>query len=139
KSPANRPRSGIEASQLLQAILGQTRDLESLMHEAFDHEPHIVWSREGDRYRAEVTLATGRRQSVFLENSRHGFNERLLQIYSICCPAEEHYYGEALRMNSTIAHGAIALRFIEGREYFVTLNAYPRGTADSEEVRRSVL
>lgn len=139
KSPLNRPRDAIEASQLIQAVLGQSRDLESMMHEAFDNEPHVEWQREGLRYRARVTLADGRKQTVFLETSQHEFQDRLLQIYSLCCPAEDHYYADALRLNSTISHGALALREVDGREYFVMVNAYPRHTVDSEEVRGSVL
>lgn len=139
KSPGNRPRDGIEAVQLLLAILGQTRDLESLMHEAFDNEPHVEWKRNGNRYEASVLLRDGRRQKVLIENSHHGVHDRLLQIYSLCCPAEEHYYGEALRLNAAISHGAIAIREVDGCSYFVTVNAYPRGTVDAEEIRRSVL
>lgn len=139
KSPANRPRDGIEAAQLLQAILGQSRDLESLLHEAFAQEPHVEWSRAGRRFEAQVTLPDGRRQLVFLEASQHDIAERLLQIYSLCCPAIGTFYAEALRLNSTIPHGAIALREVDGREHFVTLNNYPLGTADPEEIRRSVL
>ncbi|SFJ59715.1 serine/threonine protein kinase [Planctomicrobium piriforme] len=139
KSPTNRPANGIEASQLLQAVLGQVRDVESLLHTAFDHEPHVEWVREGARYRFCVTLPNGRRQIVFVETSDHDLTERLLQIYSLCCPAESHFHREALRLNSEIPHGAIALRDINGTEYFVTLNNYPLGTVDAEEIRRSVL
>lgn len=139
KNPDNRPENGIEAAQLLKAVLGQTRDLESLMHEALDHDRSVSWCREGDKYRALVALPDGRRQTVFIETSNHEFHDRLLQIYSLCCPAQEHFHAEALRLNATISHGAIALRHVNGEEYFVTLAAYPRGTVDGEEIRRSVL
>lgn len=139
KSPDNRPRDGIEAAQLLQAILGQTRDLESLMHEAFDDLPTAQWVREGDGFRVDVALTDGRQQRVFVVNSEHRFPERLLQIYSICCPAAEHYFATALRLNAEIAHGALAIRNIQGSEYFVIANAYPRATVDGEEIRQSVM
>ncbi|MCA8997769.1 MAG: serine/threonine protein kinase [Planctomycetaceae bacterium] len=139
KSPENRPKDGIEAAQLLLAILGQTRDLESLMREAFEGESSVDWKRDGDRYRAQVLLPDGRGQAVFIENSQHGVADRLLQIYSLCCPAMDHYYEEALRLNSSLAHGAIAIRQVDGQDYFVTLNSYPRGTADADAIRRSVL
>jgi len=139
KSPQNRPRNGVEAAQLLQAILGQVRDLETLLHEAFVHEEHVAWERCGDKYQARVFLPDGRSQLVHLEISRHGIEERLLQIYSLCCPAQSQFHEQALRLNSAIPHGAIALRKIEGEDYFVTLNNYPLGTADAEEVRKSVL
>jgi serine/threonine-protein kinase len=129
----------VEASQLLLAMLGQSRDLESLLHEAFAHAPHVTWKREGPKFRAEITLSSARHQVVYIEPSEHGIADRLLLIYSLCCPAADHYHAEALRMNSTIPHGAIALREVNGRDYFVTLNNYPLGTADAEEIRRSVL
>jgi len=139
KSPGNRPRSGVEVSQLLQAILGQVRDLETLLHDAFALEPRVQWEPEGDGYRARVTLTDGRSQCVHIEVSAHQISERLLQIYSLCCPAQAKFHEQALRLNSTIPHGAIALREIQGQDYYVTLNNYPLGTVDAEEIRKSVL
>ncbi|WP_437204909.1 serine/threonine-protein kinase [Planctomicrobium sp. SH664] len=139
KSPANRPQSGIAAAQLLQAVLGHAQDLESMLHEAFDTENDVSWRRDGKRFIVDVCLADGRRQRVYVETSDHDFQDRLLQVYSICCPAQVHFHVEALRLNSVIPHGAIALREIDGQEYFVTLNNYPRSTVDPEEIRRSVL
>ena len=139
KNPGNRPRDGIEAAQLLQAVLGQTRDLESLMHEAFDHTPNVKWSRDGWRYHIEVALPDNRKQTVFITHSDHSYHERLLQIFSICCPAEDHYFPAALRLNSQIAHGALALRDVDDEEQFVITCSYPRSTVDGEEIRRSVL
>lgn len=139
KSPANRPRNGVEASQLLQAVLGQVRDLETLLHEAFVHEPQVHWERIAGRFQARVIMPDGRSQLVTLEPSQHGIEERLLQIYSLCCPAQQQFYEQALQLNSTMPHGAIALREIDGRDYFVTLNNYPLGTVDAEEIRKSVL
>ncbi|QDT35415.1 serine/threonine protein kinase [Thalassoglobus polymorphus] len=139
KSPRNRPRDGIEAAQLLQAVLGQVRDLDTLLHEAFDHERDVRWKKTEDDYRINVSLADGRKQVVFLSHSEHRFHERLLQIYSVCCPAETHYFPAALRLNSVISHGALAIREINGEEFFVISNAYPRSTVDGEEIRKSVL
>lgn len=139
KSPRNRPRNGIEAAQLLQAILGQTRDLDSLLHEAFDGERDVVWEQTGSSYQVMVSLPKNRRQKVFITHSDHQFHERLLQIYSVCCPAETHYFPAALRLNSHISHGALALKEVNGHEHFVITNAYPRSTVDGEEIRRSVL
>jgi eukaryotic-like serine/threonine-protein kinase len=139
KTPANRPRDGIEAAQLIQAVLGQARDIETLLHEAFDHEPHVEWKRDNLRYLCLVTLPDGRMQTVFIETTGNEFHERLLQIFSLCCPAEDHYYVDALRLNASIFHGALALREVDGKEFFVMVNNYPRATVDSEEIRSSVL
>src|SRR5262249_1761583 len=68
KNPANRPPDGIKAAQLLQAILGQSRDLDSLLTDAFRDDPRVGWSREmGQRYKLTVQLPGERRQVVYLE------------------------------------------------------------------------
>lgn len=139
KSPANRPRDGIEASQLLQAVMGQARDLETLLHEALDDQSFVQRERENGRHRLTVTLPDGRRQKVFIEESAHGAAERLLLIYSVCCPAEPGFFPEALRLNAEVSHGAIAVRDINGQPHFVMINTYPRGSVDADEIRCSVL
>ncbi|WP_437226113.1 serine/threonine-protein kinase [Planctomicrobium sp. SH661] len=139
KSPSNRPQSGVEAAQLLQAILGQVRDLETLLHEAFAHEPEVTWERKGQFYEVRVMMPDGRSQLVKIEISKHDIDERLLQIYSLCCPSQSPFHEQALRLNSSMSHGAIALREVDGVDYYVTLNNYPLGTVDVEEIRKSVL
>lgn len=139
KSPDNRPSDGTAAAQLLRAVLGQVRDVESLLVEAFHADRTASWSRTGQKYEVTIQLEEGRNQRVFLQPSDHGTTERLLLIYSICCPAREDYYEAALRMNSDIPHGSLALREIDGTLMFVMVDTYPRATVDAEEVRRSVL
>ena len=139
KAPANRPRDGIEAAQLLQAVMGGHRDLESLMQEAFAGASNITWQREGLKYIVQLTLSDGRGQTIYLEPSHHRSTDRLLLIYSTCCRAEPGYYAEALKLNAELSHGSIAIREIDGEEYFVMVDTYPRATVDAEEVRRSVL
>ncbi|HWL10428.1 MAG TPA: serine/threonine-protein kinase [Planctomicrobium sp.] len=139
KSPSNRPENGVAAAELLKAVLGQLRDIDSLMMTAFKNDPHVEWKRVGKRFELQVTLRHGRKQNVFIETSQHDISERLLQIYSLCCPATPDYFREALRMNSAMPHGSIAVRDIDDQEYFVALNNYPLGTADAEEIRGSVL
>ncbi len=139
KAPKNRPADGIVASEVLQAVLGQLRDVESLILAAFKHEPHVEWKRIGNRFELRVTLLNGRSQLVFIETSQHDLSQRLLQIYSLCCPATAAYDRQALRMNAELPHGSVAIRDIENQEYFVALNNYPLATVDAEEIRRSVL
>ena len=138
KNPASRPPDGIKAAQLLQAILGQARDLDTLLTEAFRDDPRVHWSREGgQRFRLTVQLPGGRRQGVFVEPSAHGSAERLLLIYSTCCAAQPAYYEAALRLNSEMPHGSVALREMGGELKFVVVDTYPRSTVDAEEIRRS--
>ncbi|NQV23306.1 MAG: protein kinase [Rhodopirellula sp.] len=137
-APGNRPKDAIEASQLLHAVLGQERDLESLLIEAFRHHPGITWTRSGDSYTLVRTLPDNRSQTVFLEPSGHAFGDRLLLFYSICGPAQHGYFEQALRLNSEMLHGSLAIREIDGAPYFVVVDTYPRSTVDPEEIRRTV-
>lgn len=135
----NRPRSGIEAAQLLQAVLGEVEDLDQLMQSAFAHQPGVKWTRDGHRYRVNLQFADGRRQMVLVEPSEHAAAERSLRISSVCCPALSVYFEPALRLNSEILHGALAIAEIDGEPKFLMVDNYPRATVDPEEIRRSVL
>ena len=138
KNPANRPADAIQAAQLLQAIMGHARDLDTLLGHAFRDDPRVKWAREGaQRYRLVVQLPAERRQVVYVEPSAHGTAERLLMIYSTCCSAQPGYYETALRLNADMPHGSIAIREIGGQSKFVVLDTYPRATVDAEEIRRS--
>lgn len=141
KTPANRPRDGIEAVQLIQAVMGEAHDVETILREALEHEPTMHFSRMGsdDKFQVEVLLPDGRRQTVYVEVSDHEVEQRLVQIYTICCKVVPEFYHEALRLNSLISHGAISIRNIGGDEYFVMVNSYPRSTVVAEELRRSIL
>ncbi|MAT14195.1 MAG: serine/threonine protein kinase [Planctomyces sp.] len=139
KSPENRPSNGLEAAQWLHAIWGQIPDMESLLKAAFEGHPYVRWMRSDQMYRVEVSFSNGRKQRVYIEPSEHSLTDRLLRIYSICGPAEERFYERALFLNSEIPHGGLALREIEGVNYFVMVENYPRSTVDVEEVYRSVL
>ncbi|MBM4077911.1 MAG: serine/threonine protein kinase, partial [Planctomycetes bacterium] len=139
KAPENRPRSGVEAVQLLHAVLGETEDIETLLHKAITPQPGVTWSRQGERYRVQLEFTGGRRQTVFVEPSLHAAIDRSLRISSVCCPAKAMYFESALRLNSEILHGALAIAEIEGESFFVMVDNYPRTTVDAEEIRRSVL
>lgn len=135
----NRPRSAVEAVQLLSAVLGETEDLDQLMQSAFAHQPGVHWKRQGDRYRVDLHFADGRHQLVLVEPSDHAAADRALRISSVCCPALSVYFEPALRLNSEILHGALAIAEIDGEATFLMVDNYPRATVDPEEIRRSVL
>lgn len=139
KAPENRPWSGVEAAQLLQAVLGQSDDLETLMRQAFQEHPEISWRRNGSGYDVQLRLPGGRGQKVFVEPNAPAAAEPLVTIGSLCCRAVPAYFETALRLNSEILHGALAIRQIAGESMFVVLDNYPRSTIDPEEIRRSVL
>lgn len=138
-SLTHRPATAALASQLLRELTGQERDIESLLIEAFSHEPTVTWQHNGNRYEVLQSLPNGRHQTVFVEHTEPTADDKLLLIYSVCCPAQAGFYEQALRQNSIVMHGSLAIRDIDGQAMFVVLNAYPRSTVSPEEVRRSVL
>ncbi len=137
--PSQRPADAAAASLLLHAVLGLERDLESLLIEAFGNEPTVTWVRSGENYCVTRQLPGDRKQRVFLEPTPHVVHERVLLLYSICCPAIPSYYEQALLQNAVVLHGSLAIREINGQKMFVVINAYPRSTVAPEEIRRSVL
>ena len=139
RAAENRPASGVEAAQLLQAVLGQSEDIESLLQKAFLNHPEIRWKRQVDHYRIDLKFSNGRHQIVFLKQSEHAAADRLLRISSVCCPALPVYFEPALRLNSEILHGALAIAEIDNEAVFVMVDNYPLSTVDPEEIRRSVL
>lgn len=138
-NPNHRPADATAASLLLHAVLGLERDIESLLLEAFGNDTTVTWGRTGENYCVTRHLPGDRRQRVFLEPTSHAVQERVLLLYSICCPAAPSYYEQALLQNAVVLHGSLAIREIDGQKMFVVINAYPRSTVAPEEIRRSIL
>ena len=99
----------------------------------------FTFQAKHDGFEVHLELPNGRGQSVFLENSEHPAGDRLLLIYSICCPALTEVYEHALRLNAEVSHDRISIRNIDGVPSFVMDDTYPRATVDGEEIRRSVV
>ncbi|QDT55058.1 Serine/threonine-protein kinase PrkC [Caulifigura coniformis] len=137
KSPENRPADGNGALLLLEAVQGHLRDLDTLLHDALDREPGVTWKRRNGHYEVRVLLDDGRGQVVTLQNDTDTLDGEIV-IFSVCCPSRADYYEQALRLNSTIGHGALSIRDIDGVPHFVMVNTYPRATIDPEEIRRTV-
>ena len=138
RNPANRPADGVRAAQLLQSILGHSRDVDSLLDEAFGDDPNVQVQHEGRRHVLRVRFPNGRHQTVLVEASHHAAADRLLIITSICCPATPEFYDQALRINADMPHGSIAVADVDGTPSFIVHDTYPRATVDAEEVRKSV-
>lgn len=141
KSPENRPHDAVAAALLLNSVLGESRDLESLIREACHDWKAVTISGEGTRFRLELKLGNGRKQNVFIELTRHGKSgsDRLLQIYSVCCAANAEHYEYVLRLNAEILHGGLAIKEFNGMPQFIMVDTYPWSTVDPEEIRRSVM
>ncbi|MFK7777285.1 MAG: serine/threonine-protein kinase [Gimesia sp.] len=139
KSPANRFQNGFMAAQYLNAVLGQVKNIEALLHEAFGNTPGVSWKRNGQQYVLKVEQSDKRKQIVLIEPSDHQMHERLLLIYSTCCDAQPEYYEEALRLNAEISHGGISIRDVNGKSKFVMVDTFPRSSVDAEDIYKSVM
>lgn len=139
KSPTNRLQNGFMAAQFLNAVLGQVKNIASMLHEAFGGNQNISWKRKGHQFILKVKHADNRKQTVIIEPSEHQMHERLLLIYSTCCDAQPEYYEAALRLNAEISHGGISLREVKGKTKFVMVDTFPRSSVDAEDIRKSVM
>ena len=139
RSPENRPRDGAAISQLLQAVLGSSRDLDTLAYEAFNDIPSVTFESVNRAVKIQLQLPGGRQQTVYLQNSEHRAGDRLLNIYSICCEARPDFYEHALRLNAVVLHGGLSIKDIDQQPCFVMVDTFPRATVSAEEIRRSVI
>lgn len=139
RSPENRPQDGTAISQLLQAVLGSSRDLDTLAYEAFNDIPSVTFESVNRAVQIQLQLPNGRRQTVYLQNSDHRAGDRLLNIYSICCEARPDFYEHALRLNAVVLHGGLSIKDINQQPCFVMVDTFPRATVSAEEIRRSTI
>ena len=141
KDPKDRIPDAMAAYARLTDVLEQLRDLDDLIHNAFDREPHVqVLTEDEDKSRRQivhVSLDGGRSQTVVLERAVPPEGDELLLIYSICCEADAHFYESALRLNGRMYHGGVAIREFDGKPMFCVINTYPWATVDVEEIRVS--
>ncbi len=139
KAAANRPVDAMAAAHLLQAVLGEVEDLETLMDAAFTNTRGVSWQKHNAGFQVDLSFSNGRKQTVFVEQSKHAVADRLLRIRSLCGKANPQYYEVALRLNGEILHGGLCIEQIEGESVFMMVDSYPRATVDAEEIRRSVI
>ena len=139
KQRGQRPADGAALYGELKAILRAMRSIESLVDDAvrgLDFECQY----DGTRVSVRVPQPGNRWQWVYIEDCTAVLSEeRVVKIYSICCPAQEAYFRHALELNATVSYGSLAIDDVQGKPYFVMVNTYPRATCDPGEVRRSVL
>ena len=127
------------ATAVAESVAVNDRMQVHLLAEAFRNEPSVEVNRRDNQYLLDLGLADERRQRVYVETSDHAAAERLLRIYSLCCDARPDYYENALRLNSELLHGGLAIRDVEGHPMFVVSDTFPRSTVQPEAIRRSVL
>ena len=137
RSPRNRPSDAVAAASLIRSLLGHLRDTHAVVLEGVGDDPCVGIERAGGRLRLHVRLPGGRRQTVLVDESKDPLSERLVRFSSTCGPADPAQYERVLKLNGRLAHGAIAVRSVDGEDCFVMVDSYPAGTLDAEEVRRT--
>jgi serine/threonine-protein kinase len=137
--PEERYIDAVELHRDFRALYGSLRSLDSLVRAALA-DTKATWTGSDEELLVSVPLPQGRRQLVHVEIDYGAtLSENLITIYSVCAPADERYFRQALESNAHIPHGALAISRIDGQPHFVVCNAYPRSTCDVEELRQSVL
>ena len=86
------------------------RTLENLLCEALTGLNATLVEGRDEQWVVCVDLVNGRTQRVFVETS-YGEDsaQHVIEIYSVCGPAEERYFRRALELNLRIPYGAIAI------------------------------
>ena len=138
KDPGSRPASSDEFADELKVVLGHLRDTESLVRESLEDLDCLVQGAK-DRYRVIVPVPGDRIQEVYLEVANGRKNERLLQIYSVCAPADARHYEFALKLNAELTIGGLSVREVNGQPMFVMTRTYSRGHVTTADIRAAVM
>ncbi len=95
KHPAQRFQDGVELLAAFQDAFTSMRTLTSLVEEALQGLD-VSWEQEPSRIAVLVRLSSGRKQTVFIEESDEGpWDTRLVRIVSVCGPELASYYRRA--------------------------------------------
>ena len=137
KDPAHRYGSASELADDLHCVIFQLRDPAVLIHDALDGIDAVI-EGERDRWRVLLKVPGDRLQEVRIEVAEGHRNQRLLTVYSVCCPAEPGHYEFALKLNAKLTHGSLSVREVDGQPMFVMARVYPGGNVGPDEVRTAV-
>ncbi len=134
KIPTDRYESAEELSDDLDFVIGQLRDTEGLLRESVEGLDCFVQGAR-DHFRILFKLPNDRLQEVYLEVEPNSRNERLLSVFSVCCPAEPRHYEFALKLNAEMTYGGLSIREVNGQSMFVMTRTFPRGHVQPEDIR----
>lgn len=94
----------------------------------------------GQNFIIAIPLEGGRTQKVRVNPSHKDSEDNpVVFIETICCPAEPKHHEWALRQNTKLPFGALAICDVANKPHYVMVNTLLRETADPPEVRTSVL
>jgi serine/threonine-protein kinase len=138
KNPSARYATAEELGHDLDAAIAQLRETEGLLREAIEGLDCFIQGAR-DHFRILFKLPNDRLQEVYLEVGQNRHNERLLSVFSVCCPAEPRHYEFALKLNAEMIYGGLSVREVNGQAMFVMTRTFPRGHVDPEAVRAALI
>ncbi len=138
KDPAARFATADELAEKLDAAITQLRDTEGLLREAVEGLDCFIQGAR-DQFRILFKLPNNRLQEVYLEVGQSRHNERLLSVFSVCCPAEPRHYEFALKLNAEMTYGGLSVREVNGQAMFVMTRTCPRGHVQPAAVRAALV
>jgi eukaryotic-like serine/threonine-protein kinase len=138
KDPSARYASAEELSEDLDVAIAQIRDTEGLLRESVDGLDCFIQGAR-DHFRILFKLPNDRLQEVYLEVGQNRHNERLLSVFSVCCPAELRHYEFALKLNAEMTYGGLSIREVNGQAMFVMTRTFPRGHVHPEDIRAALV
>ena len=139
KKPAERHQTCDELVSQLNAILEGRPSVEVILEEAL-RGTDARYAQTADGYEVVLRLPEGRSQHVrVILGGRDPEGQEIVAVYSKCAPASAVSYEWALRLNSQLPYGALALEEIDGEEALVMLHTHLREGLDPAELRKSVV
>jgi serine/threonine-protein kinase len=137
KDPSARFETAEELVEALDALIAQMLDTETLVRESVEGLDCFVQGAR-DHFRVLVKLPRNRLQEVYVEVGQGRHKERLLSVFSVCCPADPRHYEFALKLNAELTYAGLSVRVVNGEPMFVMSRAYSRAHADAAQVHAAI-
>ena len=138
KEPSARYATAEELAEDLDTAIAQLRDTEGLLRESVEGLDCFIQGAR-DHFRILFKLPNDRLQEVYLEVGQNRHNERLLSVFSVCCPAELRHYEFALKLNAEMTYGGLSIREVSGQAMFVMTRTFPRGHVHPDDIRAALI
>lgn len=137
KAPKDRYDGAEALADDLEAVIALMLDTEALVRESVEGLDCFVQGVR-DHFRILVKLPNDRLQEVYVEVGQGRHKERLLSVFSVCCPADPRHYEFALKLNAEMTYGGLSVRSVNGEPMFVMSRTFPRAHADAAQVRAAL-
>ncbi len=138
KDPALRHPSAEDLAEDLEIAIAQLRDTEGLLRESVEGLDCFIQGAR-DHFRILFKLPNDRLQEVYLEVGPNRHDERLLTVFSVCCPADPRHYEFALKLNAEMTYGGLSIREVTGQPMFVMTRTFPRGHVHPDAIRSALV